>query len=124
MLVLSAYVAGSAVARSAGAEVVIGVLAIGMMRYAFAMAGWVLPWMRAQVPPRYWRKVVAATAGISLVFAAADIAAPAASYTALSVTLALLLESFGRDVWWLWRHRPGETAHGSAAALTSWSPQP
>jgi len=106
MLVLSLYVAGPVVAGSAGAgALVIGVLAIGAMRYLFAMAGWVLPWMRAQLLPRYWRKVVTATAGISLVFAAADIAAPAAAYAALGVALALLLESFGRDVWWLWRHR-------------------
>jgi phosphatidylglycerophosphate synthase len=115
MLVLSLYVAGTAVARSSGGAGLavgvlgFGVLAIGLMRYAFAMAGWALPWMRAQLPPRYWRKVVTATAGISLVFAAADIGAPAA-YTALAISLALLLESFGRDVWWLWRHRPGETA--------------
>jgi hypothetical protein len=79
------------------------------MRYVFAMAGWVLPWMRAQLPPRYWRKVVTATAGIALLLATADIASPLTSYAALAVALALLLESFGRDVWWLWRHRPGET---------------
>jgi hypothetical protein len=52
---------------------------------------------------------VTATAGISLVFAAAGFAVPAATYTALAISLALLLESFGRDVWWLWRHRRGET---------------
>ena len=50
------------VARSAGAWV----LAIGAARYAFLAAGWLLPWMRAPLPPRYWRKVVAATQGIVL----------------------------------------------------------
>ena len=51
MLVLSLYVSGSVVAGSAGAgALVIGVLAIGAMRYLFAMAGWVLPWMAAQLP--------------------------------------------------------------------------
>ena len=55
ILVLSVYVA-----RSAGAWV----LAIGAARYAFLAAGWLLPWMREPLPPRYWRKVVAATQGI------------------------------------------------------------
>src|SRR5439155_17583642 len=60
ILVLSVYVA-----RSAGAWV----LAIGAARYAFLVAGWLLPWMRAELPPRYWRKVVAATQGVALTFA-------------------------------------------------------
>jgi len=116
MLVLSVYVGGSAVARSAGAGLVIGVLTIGMVRYLFAMAGWVLPWMRAQLPPRYWRKVVTATAGMGLVFAAADIASPEATYAALGVAMVMLAESFGRDVWWLWRHRPRETTEAPREA--------
>ena len=64
ILVLSVYVA-----RSAGAWV----LAIGAARYAFLAAGWLLPWMREPLPPRYWRKVVAATQGIVLTIAAADV---------------------------------------------------
>ena len=54
MLVLSVFVA-----RSAGWWV----LSIGVARYAFLAAGWVLPWMRAGLPPRDWRKVVTATQG-------------------------------------------------------------
>jgi phosphatidylglycerophosphate synthase len=111
MLVLSVYVAGSVVPGPAGSGAwAIGVLAIGAMRYLFAMAGWVLPWMRAQLPARYWRKVVTAVAGISLGFAAADVAAPEVTYAALGIALVLLLESFGRDVYWLWRHRHGSPA--------------
>ncbi len=96
ILVLSVYVA-----RSTGAWV----LAIGAARYAFLAAGWVLPWMREPLPPRYWRKVVAATQGIVLTIAAADVLPPALTEAALVIALALLAESFGRDVWWLWRHR-------------------
>ncbi|HET7326207.1 MAG TPA: CDP-alcohol phosphatidyltransferase family protein [Nocardioidaceae bacterium] len=100
ILVLSVYVA-----RSAGEWV----LAIGLARYAFAVAGWGLPWLRGQLlPPRYWRKVVAAVQGIVLTFAAADVGPRSLTYAALVVALALLGESFGRDVWWLWRHRPAE----------------
>lgn len=97
MLVLSVDVA-----RSAGTWV----LAMGAVRYLFAMAGWVLPWMRAQLPARHWRKVVAAVAGIALVFAASGLGPVAVRYAALGVGFLLLVESFGRDVWWLWCRRP------------------
>ncbi len=89
------------VARSNGAWV----LAIGAARYAFLAAGWVLPWMREPLPPRHWRKVVAATQGIVLTIAAADVLPPALTGVVLVAALALLAESFGRDVWWLWSHR-------------------
>ncbi|HEY2671355.1 MAG TPA: hypothetical protein VGJ07_13415, partial [Rugosimonospora sp.] len=81
------------------------VLAIGAMRYAFLVAVWVLPWMRGTLPPRYWRKVVAATQGIVLVVASADVLPRAVSVAGLVAALALLVESFGRDVLWLWHHR-------------------
>jgi phosphatidylglycerophosphate synthase len=96
ILVLSVYVA-----RSTGAWV----LAIGAARYAFLAAGWPLAWMREQLPPRYWRKVVAATQGIVLAVAAADVLPQGLTRAALLVSLGLLAESFGRDVWWLWRNR-------------------
>jgi phosphatidylglycerophosphate synthase len=105
ILVLSVYVA-----RSAGAWV----LAIGLARYVFLAAGWALPWMREPLPPRYWRKVVAATQGIVLTIAIADILPQALTQAALVAALALLAESFGRDVWWLWGNRHG--AHPRMAA--------
>jgi phosphatidylglycerophosphate synthase len=115
LMVLSLYVA-----RSAGAWV----LAIGLVRYGFAMTGWVLPWMQAQLPPRYWRKVVTAAAGIVLTFAAADIPAQEATYAALATALVLLAESFGRDVWWLWRQRLGRPADETLQASSSLLPLP
>jgi phosphatidylglycerophosphate synthase len=96
ILVISVYVA-----RSAGAWV----LAIGAARYAFLAAGWPLRWMRAPLPARHWRKVVAATQGVTLTIAAADILPSALSQVLLVIALALLAESFGRDIWWLWSHR-------------------
>ncbi len=97
LLVLSAYVA-----RDLGWWV----LTIGLLRYGFVVAGWLLPWMRRPLPPRYWRKVVTAVAGIALTVAASAVL-PA--WVGLAVTLgalALLLESFGRDVLWLAQRRP------------------
>jgi phosphatidylglycerophosphate synthase len=93
ILVLSVYVA-----RSTGGWV----LAIGAARYAFLAAGWLLPWMRTTLPPRYWRKVVAAIQGVVLVVAAADVAPGYVTDLALVASLALIAESFGRDVWWLY----------------------
>ncbi len=97
LLVLSVFVA-----RSAGPWV----LAIGIARYAFVLAGYLLPWMRAQLPPRYWRKVVAASAGVVLTFAASGVGGAAVTTILLLGTVALIAESFGRDVFWLWARRP------------------
>ena len=105
ILVLSVYVA-----RSAGAWV----LAIGVARYAFLAAGWALPWLREPLPPRYWRKVVAATQGIVLTIAAANVLPPTVTEAALVAALVILAESFGRDVWWLRSHR--HATHTRAAA--------
>lgn len=80
------------------------VLAIGLMRYAFVIAGWALPWLRGQLPPRYWRKVVTAVQGIALALAASGLP-PLIAGPAVGVALALLVESFGRDVVWLARRR-------------------
>jgi phosphatidylglycerophosphate synthase len=92
---------------SAAAGPVVGwwVLAAGLVRYAFAVAGWVLPWMRAPLEYRHWRKVVTASVGILLTVAVAQVLPPALTLLAVLVALGLLAESFGRDVRWLWRHR-------------------
>jgi phosphatidylglycerophosphate synthase len=97
ILILSVYVA-----HSLGAWV----LAIGAARYVFVAAGWLVPWLRGSVPPRYWGKVVAATQGVVLTFAAADILPHSLAAAALAASSILLAESFGRQVWWLWRYRP------------------
>lgn len=93
------------------------VLAIGGMRYAFGVAGWVLPWMRGKLPFRYWRKVVTAAQGVALVIAAANVLPEAVTLAAPALALALLVESFGRDVIWLWRRRSGPTATPEGARV-------
>jgi phosphatidylglycerophosphate synthase len=92
ILVLSVYVA-----RSFGAWV----LAIGLARYALLAAEQIWPWLRHQVPPRYWRKVVAAIQGIVLTVAASGLLPHDLMAGALVGALLLLTESFGRDVVWL-----------------------
>ncbi len=91
LLVLSAYVA-----QTMG----LWVLAIGSMRYAFVVAGWFLPWFQRRLPPRYWRKVVTAVVGIALAIAASGLL-PGVDSVLVGIALALLVESFGRDVVWL-----------------------
>ncbi|SCL46351.1 Phosphatidylglycerophosphate synthase [Micromonospora citrea] len=86
------------------------VLLLGAMRYAFVAAGRALPWMRRPLPARYWRKVVAAAQGVLLLVAAAGVLPGPATALVLVAALALLVESFGRDVGWLWRHRPVDPA--------------
>jgi phosphatidylglycerophosphate synthase len=109
VLVLSGYAAGSVGAW---------VLAIGAMRYAYVVATWALPWMRGTLPWRYWRKVVAATQGVVLVFATADVLPPSLMAAALIASLALLIESFGRDVGWLWNHRLAASGLAAQAVAT------
>ncbi len=96
ILVLSVYAA-----RSVGPWV----LAIGAARYLAWAAGWVVPWMRVTVPPRYWRKPVAAIQGIVLTAAVAHLLPAPAMNAAIAVAFVLLAETFGRDVVWQWRQR-------------------
>ncbi|GAA1981154.1 CDP-alcohol phosphatidyltransferase family protein [Microbacterium pumilum] len=92
------------------------VLLIGLMRYALAVAGWLLPWLQATVPFRYWRKVVAAIAGVALALAASGLAPRWVDDLVVLIALGLLIESFGRDVVWLFvRHRAAVTASGRQA---------
>ncbi len=95
LLVLSAYVS-----QTLG----IWVLAIGLMRYAFVVAGWIFPWLHRQLPFRYWRKVVTAVQGIALTVAITGLL-PVVDAVFVATALALLIESFGRDVVWLLARR-------------------
>jgi phosphatidylglycerophosphate synthase len=94
ILVLSLYVA-----RSAGWWV----LLIGAARYLFVAAGRAMPWLRGPAPARPWCKVVAVVQGVVLTVAAADVLPLSWTRLALVVALLLLVESFGREAWELWR---------------------
>jgi phosphatidylglycerophosphate synthase len=96
ILALSVYVA-----PASGAWV----LAIGAARYLFLAGEWLLPWMRAPLPPRRWRKIVAATQGLVLTVAAAGVLPRGLAQALLVAALALLAASVGQCAWWLWRRR-------------------
>jgi phosphatidylglycerophosphate synthase len=80
------------------------VLAIGLMRYAFVAAMFVLPRLRAPLPFSRARKVVAAMQGALLVAAAAPIWPHVVAVVLAAVALIALVWSFGRDVRWLLVH--------------------
>lgn len=125
ILALSVYVAP---------EVGTWVLAIGAARYVFLAGEWLVPWMRAPLPPRRWRKVVAAAQAIVLTVAAAGVLPLRLEQALLGVALVALAASVGECVWWLWRRRhvtreqvrdtagdppaPGPLRSALAAALT------
>jgi len=96
ILALSVYVAP---------EVGAWVLLIGAARYLYFVGECVAPWMRAPLPARYWRKVTAAVQGITLTIAAADVLPHGVTVLMMVAALAVLAESFGRDIVWLWRRR-------------------
>ena len=87
------------------------VLVIGAARYVFLLAGWLIPWLRAPLPPRFWRKVVAAVQGVVLTVAASGVTSRLVGMIAVAVALLLLAESFGRDVFWLYRTGAGARVH-------------
>ena len=86
------------------------VLAIGAARYALLVAGWLIPWLAAPLPPRYWGKVVAAVTGIVLIVAASGLLDQLSGMIAVAGALLLLTESFGRSVIWLYRTGAGPRA--------------
>jgi phosphatidylglycerophosphate synthase len=98
------------------------VLAIGAARYVFLAGEWLLPWMRAPLPPRRWRKVVAAAQGVVLAVAASAVLPRALTQALLVAALALLTASMGQCTWWLWRRRQaaprGRRRAGIAVAIT------
>lgn len=104
ILVLSVHVVGRF-----GAWVVI----LGAMRYLFVAASLPAPWLRAQLPVSFARKMVAAMQGIVLVVASSGVLPHLVTALALALALALLCWSFGRDTLWLWENESqrGATAH-------------
>ena len=97
------------------------VLAIGAARYVFLAGEWLLPWMRAPLPRRRWRLVVAAAQGVVLTVAAAEVLPRSLMQALLLVALAALLASVGECTWWLWRRRDAARSRvppGVAVALS------
>lgn len=78
------------------------VLLVGAFRYAFGLAGWAMPWLRAPLPPRLSRKMVAVVQGIVLVVGAAGVLPLPVVLGSLGLVLTLLVWSFAVDAHRLW----------------------
>ena len=79
------------------------ILAAGLMRYLFAGASWMLPWMRRPLPVRRRRKTIFVVQAISLIFCLAPLVPNPLSNAAALAGLALLTSSFLIDVVWLYQ---------------------
>jgi phosphatidylglycerophosphate synthase len=81
------------------------VAAIGLFRYAYVVASWAWPWMRAALPPRMVRKVIAALQAAVLVVVSADLLPLPLAQLCAALALGVLTWSFGTDIRWLWNRR-------------------
>ncbi len=79
------------------------VLAIGLMRYGFVLAGRLLPWLRAPLPPSRRRKAICVQQGITLLVCLLPPATSALASALAAIALAALILSFALDVYWLVR---------------------
>ena len=92
------------------------VMASGLMRYVFVVAGWALPWMRHALPPATRRQTVCVIQMLGLMAALAPWVSPPLGSGIAAVSLLALAWSFGVDVRWLWYHREGVAAASSTVA--------
>lgn len=80
------------------------VLLLGAMRYLFIGAGWLLPWLRADLPQRLRRKAICVLQLAALIALQTPMDLHQARLLAWLATGAVVL-SFALDIRWLWRHR-------------------
>ncbi len=81
------------------------VLLIGLMRYAFVVAGWPWSWLQRQLPPSRRRQTVCVVQSLALWVALLPLLSPTIAGSIALVALVLLIHSFAVDVLWLRRAR-------------------
>jgi phosphatidylglycerophosphate synthase len=79
------------------------VLAIGLLRYGFVLAGRALPWLGAPLPPSRGRKAICVQQGVTLLICLLPPVTPALASALAALALTALILSFARDVYWLTR---------------------
>ncbi len=101
-------------------QVAAWVLAIGLLRYGFVLAGLVMPWLQAPLPPSRWRKAICAQQGVSLLICLLPPAMPALANGVAALALASLIVSFALDIHRLARwHWPAGRAGTTSRMLPS-----
>jgi phosphatidylglycerophosphate synthase len=84
------------------------VLAIGLARYIFVAAGWVWPWLNAELPFSQRRRVICVVQIAALLVCLTPVMVPPVSSLAAAAALGLLLFSFAVDTLWLVKTGTGE----------------
>jgi phosphatidylglycerophosphate synthase len=84
----------------------IWILAAGLLRYAFVAAGWLIPWMRAPLPPSRRGRAICLLQIVALIVAMLPAVPPAAGRLIAAAGLLALGYSFAVDTLWLWRQSP------------------
>ncbi len=81
------------------------VLASGLMRYSFVVAGWPMPWLRGTLPLSTRRQAICVAQVIILIVSLAPVVPLNASAALAAIGLVALAGSFAIDVGWLARNR-------------------
>jgi len=89
--------------RKAGAWV----LASGLMRYVFVVAGRMWPWMRRPLRQTFRAKAICILQIASLIIVLMPSVQPPASGIIAAIGLSALGYSFAVDTWWLWMQAEG-----------------
>ena len=84
-----------------GGKAGLWVLAIGLARYAFVAAGWMWPWLNAELPFSQRRRVICVVQIAALLVCLTPLMVPPVSSLAAAAALGLLLFSFAVDTLWL-----------------------
>jgi phosphatidylglycerophosphate synthase len=78
------------------------VMASGLLRYLFVVAGWIWPWMERPLPPSRRRQTVCVVQIIALIAVVTPVVTPPLSAAVAAAALAVLAISFAVDTWWLY----------------------
>lgn len=81
------------------------VLLLGLMRYLYLGAMWLLPWLNGPTPPRFSGKLVCVIQIAVLIALLSPVVAGAWASGLAAAALALVVWSFGVDIRYLWRQR-------------------
>ena len=77
------------------------VLLIGVMRYLFVVAGWVIPALQQPLPSNQRRRVICLIQAGVLLFALCPVISPATASLFAMLALTLLVISFSQDIYYL-----------------------
>lgn len=105
------FILGLCLAVAALEKAGIWVLALGLMRYGFVMAGRIWSFIRQPLPPSFRRKTVCVWQLVTLMIALLPVTPDALALWSLVLALALLCYSFGTDLRWLYQAHANKGEH-------------